>query len=99
MKDRNKHITELQETAECLRVRIEEARGELEGEPLTIEYDHGGGQSGTRENPAWTSFEKMVKSYQAVIKQLAELTKDDTVKEQSKSNLRIVGNSKWKKQA
>lgn len=95
MKDRKKHISELENTAEFLRQEIQTARQELEGEPLTVTYDHGGGQSGVRENPAYTAFAKMLKSYQAVVTQLESMTE----KEQPTKVVTLVGNSKWKKQA
>lgn len=98
MKNEKKHIAELEKTAEYLRGRIEEARIELEGEPLTVEYDHGGGQSGVRENPAYTAFEKLVKSYQSVLSQLVTLTGSEKHVEQA-AKITLVGNSKWKKQA
>lgn len=98
MKDEKKHIEELEKTAEYLRERIEKALVELEGEPLTVEYDHGGGQSGVRENPAYTAFEKMVKSYQGVLTQLVTFTGSSKYVEPA-AKIRLVGNSKWKKQA
>ena len=92
MKDRKKHVTELEQTAEILRIKVEEARKQLKNEPLTMEYNNGGGQSGVRENPAFPAFEKLLKSYQAVITQLESLAKE----EQTEKVVTLV-NSKWKR--
>lgn len=97
MKDREKHIKELEKTADFLLENIENAMIDLEGEPLSVKYDHGGGQSGRKENPAFTAFEKMVKSYQSVINQLDSMTDNIDKKSEYKNKLQIVGNSKWKR--
>ena len=39
--------------------------------PFTVEYDNGGGQMGTRENPEWTAYEKLMKTYQATLRAIA----------------------------
>lgn len=92
MKNRKLHIDELEKTAEFLRLEIQTARKELEGQPLSVEYDHGGGQCGVRENPAYTAFAKILKSYQSVITQLDSMTKT----EQTENVVTLV-NSKWKR--
>ena len=35
----------------------------MESEPLVMEYDNGGGQSGIRENPYYPAYEKLLASY------------------------------------
>ena len=92
MKNKKLHIDELEKTAEFLRKEIQTARKELEGQPLSVEYDHGGGQCGVRENPAYTAFAKILRSYQAVITQLDSMTKA----EQTEKVVTLV-NSKWKR--
>ena len=92
MKSKKNHIEELEKTAEFLRLEIQTARKELEGQPLAVEYDHGGGQCGVRENPAFTAFAKILKSYQSVLTQLDTLSKAD----QSEKVVSMV-NSKWKR--
>lgn len=64
----NKNIVELEAQADFQRKSLEEARKRLVNEPLVIEYDNGGGQSGIRENPEWTAYEKLLKSYQATLR-------------------------------
>ena len=94
MTDRKKHIKELEQTAEFLRIKVEEARKQAQTEDLTVEYNNGGGQCGIRENPIFPAYEKLLKSYQAVITQLEALTKT----EQPGKTVTLVS-SKWKKQA
>ena len=38
---------------------------------LIVEYDNGGGQIGTKENPEWTAYEKLLKSYHATLRAIA----------------------------
>ena len=91
MRNKKLHIDELEKTAEFLRLEIQTARKELEGQPLSVEYDHGGGQCGVRENPAYTAFAKILKSYQAVITQLDALTrKDDNDEEMRKQTGKLL---------
>ncbi|NPD33094.1 hypothetical protein HLV35_07480 [Eggerthellaceae bacterium zg-997] len=35
----------------------------MDGEPLVIPFDNGGGQSGVRENPAYPAYEKLFRAY------------------------------------
>jgi FPC/CPF motif-containing protein YcgG len=67
----NKNLEELLRQSEFQRMMLESARTRLEKEPLVIEYDNGGGQYGIRENPEWTAYEKLLKSYQATLRAIA----------------------------
>lgn len=53
--------------------KIKETIKEIEREPLIIPYDNGGGQSGIRENPHFTAFEKLMASYTKSLRQLVEI--------------------------
>ena len=64
----NKDLQELEAQAEFQRAQLEAARKRLAKEPLVIEYDNGGGQLGTRENPEWLAYEKLLKSYHATLR-------------------------------
>ena len=39
--------------------------------PIWQKYDNGGGQIGTKENPEWTAYEKLLKSYHATLRAIA----------------------------
>lgn len=64
----NKNLAELEAQAEFQRKKLEEIRKYLANEPLTVEYHHGGGQSGTKENPEYTAYENLLKSYHATLR-------------------------------
>ena len=53
--------------------KIKESIDEIKNEPLVIPYDNGGGQSGIRENPQFTAFEKLMASYTKSLRQLIEI--------------------------
>lgn len=95
MANMQKHLKELNNTAEFLRNELEKAREKLVDAPLTVTYDHGGGQSGERENPALTAYAKMIKSYQSVLTQIEKA--DDS--QGSAKVVPMAGVSRWKKQA
>ena len=60
-----------------LRVKLDEAGADLLTAPVISEYDNGGGQSGTRINPAVKAFLDLWKAYLAGLQQLsAHLPKD-----------------------
>lgn len=92
MKDRKEHIAELEQTAIALRAKVEEARKQIEKEPLTMKYNNGGGQKGVRENPIFPAYEKLLKSYQAVLTQLEGLTRTEQT-----DKIVPLTTSKWKR--
>lgn len=58
---------ELSENILFMRRRLKETRIGLEGQPVVIPYDNGGGQTGIRANPAYGEYEKLLKTYQSAI--------------------------------
>ena len=64
----DKNLAELQAQAEFQRKTLEQRRKDLVNEPFVVEYDNGGGQIGTKENPEWIAYEKLLKSYQATLR-------------------------------
>ena len=46
-------------------------------EPLTVEYDNGGGQSGIRENPYYPAYEKLLASYTKGLAALKAMSADN----------------------
>lgn len=85
-----KHIAELKKNADFMRDRLTALREELIGVPVTVDTPHG-----EKENPAVTAYEKMLKSYQAVLTQINQLTGEQP--KESAKNLTIVGVSRWKR--
>ena len=62
-----KDARELSDNILFMRQRLKETRIGLEGQPVVIPYDNGGGQTGIRANPAYTEYEKLLRSYQSAI--------------------------------
>lgn len=60
-----------------LEKKLGETRKIANTQPAVVEYDNGGGQSGTRVSPWVNSYTTLLKSYQASIKQLSEMLKGD----------------------
>ena len=67
--------------------KLERERKKLKDEPLTIEYDNGGGQTGIRENPFYTSYTRLLGSYTKSLAALIEIIgdSDEEAKEQLKT--------------
>ena len=69
--------------------RLIEDGKRIPDEPLVIEYDNGGGQSGIRENPFYPAYEKLLTSYSktlAAVKSMAD--SDDAAEISSLDTLR-----------
>lgn len=76
-----------------MKVKLDEARNQIEDEPITVEYDNGGGQKGVRENPVFKAYEALWKAYMIGIdkilnvipeeQQTALIAEADTIKPQT----------------
>lgn len=64
---------ELAEQVLFMADKLKEERKKLEKEPLIIEYDNGGGQSGIRENPHYSAYEKLLSSFNRSLRQLTDI--------------------------
>lgn len=71
---KNDDLRELEAQADFLRSKLEESRKKLAKQPLVVEYDNGGGQKGTRENPEYVAYEKLLKSYHATLRAISSQT-------------------------
>lgn len=56
-----------------LKVKLDEARRELMHESIFTEYDNGGGQSGLREHPGFSAYNKLFTTFSRGIKQLTDM--------------------------
>lgn len=56
-----------------LKVKLDEARRELMYESIFTEYDNGGGQSGLREHPGFSAYNKLFTTFSRGIKQLTDM--------------------------
>lgn len=73
MADTKKDVDELTAQLDFMRSKLSETRAILDKTPLVIAYDNGGGQVGVRENPAYTSYEKLMRTYCSTLRELREL--------------------------
>lgn len=66
-------VAGLAENALFMRRKLAEARVALEGQDLVIEYDNGGGQRGTRRNPAFDAYNALLRSYNATVRSIRDI--------------------------
>lgn len=52
--------------------KLDAARDLIGNEDITVEYNNGGGQEGTRENPAFKAYEALWKSYISGMQRILE---------------------------
>lgn len=57
--------------------KLEETQKKIKAEPLVVEYDNGGGQTGSRENPSFTAYEKLLAAYTKSLSTLKKLIGDN----------------------
>ena len=68
--------------------RILEEGKKIGAEPLVVEYDNGGGQSGVRENPFYSAYEKLLAAYLKALAAYIDMAGNDTAKIQSLDEIR-----------
>lgn len=56
--------------------KLYETLQDAQNEPLTVFYDNGGGQTGTRENPIFKAYESLFKSYLSGVKTILDAVPD-----------------------
>lgn len=56
-------VVTLYDSVRLLEKQVKKANKQLPDEELIVEYNNGGGQSGTRENPIYPAYEKLLASY------------------------------------
>ena len=54
-------------------VKLEESRQKIEDMDIVVEYDNGGGQSGIRENPWVTAYEKLLTTFNKTLATLNQI--------------------------
>lgn len=65
------NLSALEAQAAFMRSSLRKQKKALRDQPFVVEYDNGGGQIGTKENPEWTAYEKLMKTYQATLRAIA----------------------------
>lgn len=74
---------ELAESVLFMADKLEESRKAMKDEPLVVPYDNGGGQTGIRENPHFTAYEKLLNTYTRSLDQLTKIVENGKQTEKS----------------
>lgn len=85
------------ENTAWMSVKLEDTRQKIKESDVTVRYNNGGGQSGTRQNPIFLGYESLWKAYMTGINQIlmAAGTKKDQKSEKlkPKSVIQLVRNN------
>lgn len=68
----------LAESVENMAERLRVFNEDMPNQPLITEYDNGGNQTGTHENPYFVAYEHLLAAYNKALRQLSELVKNGT---------------------
>lgn len=60
-----------------MKVKLDDAKAEIEDEQIVIEYNNGGGQQGVRENPMFKGYESLWKSYMQGMSKIIDCMPDE----------------------
>lgn len=71
--DRRSAIMPLLSNIAFMKVKLDQARNELMGESIFTYYDNGGGQSGLREHPGFSAYNKLFTTFSRGIKQITDM--------------------------
>lgn len=75
--------TALAEQVIFMAKKLKESKAGLRDQAIVIPYDNGGGQTGIRENPAFTAYEKLLATYTKSLTALRDVIGDNAPKELS----------------
>lgn len=78
IKEQLKHLAD--------RIQIEGRK--MDDEPLITTYDNGGGQTGTRENPYYPAYERLLASYVKTLQAAKDLCGSDDAEIRSLDSIR-----------
>ncbi len=60
------------------KVKLEDARSDLMSASLFVAYDNGGGQTGIREHPGFSAYNKLMATYNRGLKQLLDAMRPES---------------------
>ncbi len=70
------NLSALRTQADWMRKKLDETRIDLSSQSVVMDYDNGGGQTGTRKNPAFDAYNALMANYRSTLKAIDELTRD-----------------------
>ena len=72
------------------RIKLDEAREEMEDASIVIPYDNGGGQTGIRENPIFKAYINLWRAYVLGLEKLTAYLPKEAIEEISADGLSIL---------
>jgi hypothetical protein len=78
----------LRDQLELMAAKILTEGERLADEPMTVEYDHGGGQSGVRENPFFPAYEKLMSCYTKTLAALKSMAGEESAEVTNLNDIR-----------
>lgn len=66
-------VQELVNQLQFMATKLKETKKTIKDEPLVIDYDNGGGQSGIRENPHYVAYEKLMATFNKTLTTLIDI--------------------------
>ena len=75
-----------------MELKLERAREEIAEDSVAVPYDNGGGQRGIRENPLFTGYEKLWRSYMAGLNKIMEPIPEDAAERSPKKKKEMPSN-------
>ena len=66
-------VETLTQQLQFMAAKLKETQKAIKKEPLVIDYDNGGGQSGIRENPHYIAYEKLMSTYNKTLTSLISI--------------------------
>ena len=87
--DKTKHpnVVSLAENVLFMADRLKETMKDIGEQPITVEYDNGGGQKGTRKNPIYEAYTSLFNQFNAGLKRLDDILADSNVSSSAQSKL------------
>ena len=81
------------------RVKLDEAREEMQDASVVCEYDNGGGQTGTRENPIFKAYINLWRAYMVGLEKYTSYLPKDLQEEAKGDSLNILAQVREMKKA
>ena len=72
------------------RIKLDEAREEMENASIVCEYDNGGGQRGIRKNPIFEAYINLWRAYMLGLEKLSSYLPKEMLEEISSDSLNVL---------
>lgn len=96
-KKKREALVPLMQNMAWQKAKLDEAREELLNESIIDSYNNGGGQSGTRENPAFKSYLNLWRGYLSGLEKFTSYLPEDMQEEQKQTSISLIDQVKQMK--